>query len=155
MLSYRVELYNREDRGRIGGNGYLVAAVIDGCRAYTVDRCGSDKERAHRIASRPLTKREFDNVTKRNWRGKGMASDERHNYRSTRHLPTYGCPAYAGNAPAPDKLAQRAAWRRANPHLATLGLGSPMRAPVEWRLMGRLPRVRLTSYELAALARGE
>lgn len=154
MLSYRVELYNREDRGRVVGNGYLVAAVIDGRRAYTVERCGADEARARRIVAHRLTKREFDNVTKQNWRGKGMASDERHAYRMTRHLPTRDCPAYVGNWPAPDKLEQRAWWRRANPHLATLGLGSPLRAPTEWRLMGRMPRIKLTPYELAALARG-
>lgn len=151
MLTYRVELYNREDRGRVVGNGYMVCAVIDGRRAYTVGRYGSDEQAARRVASHRLTKRQFDNVTKQNWRGKGMASDERHTYRAARHLPTRDCPAYVGNEAPPDKLAIRAAWRRANPGLPTLALGSPHRAPTEWRLMRRMPRLPYSREELAAL----
>jgi hypothetical protein len=149
MLSYRVELYNREERGRIVGNGYMVCAVIDGCRAYTVGRYGSDEQAARRMASHRLTRREFDNVTKRDCKGKGMARDERDGYRAARMLPLYGSGAY-GSTVKRDKLAERAAWRKRNPSLPTLSLCSPYRAPVECALLGRLPRVPLTREERAA-----
>ncbi len=152
MLCYRVELYNIADRGAAVGNGYMVCAVIDGRRAYTVGRYGRDEQAARRMASHRLTRREFDNVTRQNWRGKGMASDERHTYRSTRCLPTRDCPAYVGNETR-DKLAERAAWRARNPGCPTLSLGSPYRAPTEWRLMRRMPRLPLTREERAALSR--
>jgi hypothetical protein len=34
-----------------------------------------------------MTKRKFDSLTKRNWGGPFMASDERATYREDRHLP--------------------------------------------------------------------
>lgn len=99
-----------------------------------------------------MTKRDFDALTKQNWGGRGMASDERDGYRWTRQLPLYGSGAYAATWTR-DRLAERAAWRRRNPTLATLDLGSPHRAPAEWRLMRRMPRLPLTREELAALRR--
>lgn len=85
-----------------------------------------------------MTKREFDSSTKINY---GTFLGRRVDYRiNERKADYYGV----------DKLSQRAAWRRRNPELATLALGSPMRAPVEWRLMGRFPRLPLTHEELAA-----
>lgn len=88
-----------------------------------------------------MTKREHDKLTRENWRYT-MASDERDGYRMRRCLPLRGLMPR-------DRLAERAHWRRRNPHLATLALGSPLRGPTEWRLMGRFPRLPLTREERA------
>lgn len=62
-----------------------------------------------------MTKREFDAATKRNM-GTGLASDERSGYRRDRELPNYGSPATnPSGCTGTDKLARRAAERRANP----------------------------------------
>jgi hypothetical protein len=98
-----------------------------------------------------MTKRQHNLQTRRN-HGARMARDERDGYRQARHLPTWGSGATARTWPR-DRLEERAALRARHPHLATLALGSPLRAPVEWRLRGRLPRLSYTEAERAAASR--
>lgn len=87
-----------------------------------------------------MTKREFDKQTKINY---GAYMGGRTRYKLDRGYDLDGR----------DRLAERAWLRRRHPHVPTLGLGSRLRAPVQWRLMGRLPRLPLTREERAALAR--
>lgn len=106
-----------------------------------------------------MTKREFDALTKHNAspdqprRGGDLASDERWQYRTSRMRSHDGCGAYGPNAFSGqrDRLAERAAYRRANPSIPTLALGSKYRASTEWRLLGRFPRLPLKPQERAAL----
>jgi hypothetical protein len=86
-----------------------------------------------------MTKREHDLATRINF-GSRMASDERDGYRATRGLPMLGSGATCCTMPR-DRLAERAGWRRRHPGLAVLDIGSRYRAPTEWRLMRRLPRL--------------
>lgn len=88
-----------------------------------------------------MTKREFDAQTKLNY---GCFYGERVAYRLERGHDYYGR----------DKLAERAYFRRHNPHVPTLSLASPLRAPAEWRLLGRFPRLPYTREELLALCGG-
>lgn len=90
-----------------------------------------------------MTKREHDEQTKWNY-GTYMAGDTRAGYRQRRYLPAYW---------QRDRLKERAVWRHYHPSEPVLGLGSPLRAPTEWRLRGRLSRLPYTREELAALAR--
>jgi hypothetical protein len=86
------------------------------------------------------TRRDFDRATKYNF-GCRMASDERRSYREGRRLPL---------VVLRDRLAERAYWRAGHPYLPTLAIESCFRAPVEWRLLGRLPRLPLTREERVA-----
>jgi hypothetical protein len=72
-----------------------------------------------------------------------MASDERDGYRACRGLPMLGSGATPRTVRR-DRLAERAAWRARRPELAVLGIASPHRAPTEWRLLGRFPRLPAT-----------
>jgi hypothetical protein len=74
-----------------------------------------------------MTKRDFDRANKINY---GAFMGARYEYR-----------AQLGRVNARDRLAERAAWRKRNPQLAVLEIASQYRAPVEWRLLGRLPRL--------------
>jgi len=89
-----------------------------------------------------MTRRDFDRATKYNF-GCRMASDERTSYRQGRRLPVIILR---------DRLVEREWWRSTHPHLATLAIGSCYRAPIEWRLLGRLPRLALSREEAAAVA---
>jgi hypothetical protein len=105
-----------------------------------------------------VTRREFDALTKYNAspdrprRGGGLASDERHQYRTGRCLPAWGCPAFGPNqfTHGGDELAERARWRRRNPGLPVFAMGSTWRGRVSWRLLGRLPALPMTPQERAA-----
>jgi hypothetical protein len=99
-----------------------------------------------------MTRREFDALTKVN-AGRGWASDERWQYRSSRLRAHHGCGAYGPNGPAmqkPDQLAERARWRRKNPGEPIFSMGSVWRGRVTWRLLGRFPSLPLTPQERAA-----
>jgi hypothetical protein len=85
-----------------------------------------------------MTKREFDALNKVNY---GCHMGARTAYRASCGHDLYGR----------DRLAERACLRARNPHLSTLGIGSPLRAPTEWRLLRRLPRIPYTHAERAAL----
>lgn len=88
-----------------------------------------------------MTKREFDALTKENWGGKGMARDERCNYRERRMLKHNGSGAHEPTDTAVDYLAEREHeirylrrirdWHE--PLLPVLGIGSRWRAPAAWR----------------------
>lgn len=75
-----------------------------------------------------MTQREHDAQTKINY---GAFMGSRVAYKMGRGNDYYGR----------DRLAERAAWRSRHPHLAVLEIASQYRAPVEWRLMKRLPRL--------------
>lgn len=87
-----------------------------------------------------MTKREHDAATKLNY---GCFMGARVAYKLGRGHDYYGR----------DRLAERARYRRRTPRVPTLGLASPLRAPTEWRLLGRLPRLPLTHAERVALGR--
>ncbi len=71
-----------------------------------------------------MTKREFDRLTKRNWLGHGMASDERRDYRDSR------C---KGDDLRPDYLATRAAeYRRKGTADALMSIGFRWRAAAKF-----------------------
>jgi hypothetical protein len=74
-----------------------------------------------------MTKRDFDSANKLNY---GTFLGARSEYR-----------AQLGRVSGRDRLAERAAWRKRNPDMATLAIASQYRAPTEWRLMGRFPRL--------------
>jgi hypothetical protein len=86
-----------------------------------------------------VTKRDHDKASKMN-HGSRLASDERDGYRAARALPLLGSGATVRTMPR-DRLAERAAWRQRHPGLAVLAIASQYRAPVEWRLLRRLPRL--------------
>jgi hypothetical protein len=92
-----------------------------------------------------MTKREFDAETKRNF---GCRVGQRTEYRRGRGQPLLGCV----DEPR-DRLAERAWWRRHNSGIPVLGLASPYRAPVCWRLLRRFPCLPYSREELEALAR--
>jgi len=82
-----------------------------------------------------MTKREFDALTKENWQGNVMASDERCSYRETRMLPHDGCGSFNPNhAGWSDDYLLRRAKQISKLKIATLDRGSPFRASQAYRL---------------------
>jgi hypothetical protein len=83
-----------------------------------------------------MTKREHDAATKENWKCRGMASDERREYKARRF-------AGAGRDYVAERASEIRRTRRMLGRVDTLGVGSRFRASSAWRASQGLSLLRL------------